>query len=116
MSLFLLSLAGVPPLAGFLAKFYLFESAVVNRLYVLVVIGVLNSALSAYYYLRVLVVMYMQGPPASWPEPARSNQSGAMVVNILMAAVVVLAGVFPHMVLIFIEKLALIRMLTLPLH
>jgi NADH-quinone oxidoreductase subunit N len=59
MSVFMLSLAGFPPLAGFTGKFYLFRSAVLSGYTDLAIIGVLNSLLSLIYYLRVIVMMYM---------------------------------------------------------
>jgi NADH-quinone oxidoreductase subunit N len=60
MAIFMFSLAGVPPMAGFMAKFYVFSAAVKAGYYWLAVIGVLNSAVAAYYYLRVLVYMYFR--------------------------------------------------------
>ena len=60
MALFMFSLAGLPPTAGFMAKFYVFGAAVEQGYLALVVIGVLNSLLSLYYYLRPIVLMYMQ--------------------------------------------------------
>jgi NADH-quinone oxidoreductase subunit N len=60
MSLFMLSLAGFPPLAGFAGKFYVFRSAVLAGHTNLAIIGVLNSLLSVAYYLRVIIAMYMQ--------------------------------------------------------
>ena len=60
MSLFMLSLAGFPPLAGFVGKFYMFRSAVLSGHTPLAIIGVLNSLLSVVYYLRVIVSMYME--------------------------------------------------------
>jgi NADH-quinone oxidoreductase subunit N len=59
MALFMFGLTGVPPLAGFFGKLYLFQAAVEANLTWLAVVGVINSALSAYYYLRVTVAMYM---------------------------------------------------------
>jgi len=64
LTLCLVSLTGVPPTAGFLAKFYLFNAAVHHDLVWLVIIGVVNSAISAYYYLRVVKVTWF-GSPAS---------------------------------------------------
>jgi NADH-quinone oxidoreductase subunit N len=61
MTLFMLSLAGVPPLAGFVGKFYIFSAALDAGLVWLVIIAVLNSVISAYYYIGVIVAMYMQG-------------------------------------------------------
>lgn len=60
MAVFMFSMAGIPPTGGFFAKYYIFGAAVSEGLVGLVILGVLNSALSLYYYLRVIVVLYMQ--------------------------------------------------------
>jgi NADH-quinone oxidoreductase subunit N len=62
MTIFLLSLGGLPPLAGFVAKFYIFNAALEQGFLMLVIVAVLNSAISLYYYLRVIVYMYMKEP------------------------------------------------------
>ena len=63
MTLFMLSLGGVPPTGGFFGKFYLFRAAIAEpSLIPLVIAGVLNSAISMYYYLRVVVAMYFKDP------------------------------------------------------
>jgi len=62
MSVFMFSLAGIPPLAGFVGKFYIFSSAIKEGYIWLTIIGVLNSLISVYYYLRVTVLMYMREP------------------------------------------------------
>ncbi len=67
-AMLLFSLAGVPPLAGFFAKFYVFNAAVMAHLYWLAVTGVVLSVVSAYYYLRIVKVMYFDEPGASF-EP-----------------------------------------------
>jgi NADH-quinone oxidoreductase subunit N len=75
MALFMFSLAGIPPTAGFAGKFYIFQGAVERGYVGLAVLGVLNSVISVYYYLRVVVWMYMtpdpggEDPvlPAAWP-------------------------------------------------
>jgi NADH-quinone oxidoreductase subunit N len=64
MLLFMLSLGGIPPTAGFMGKFWLFSAAIDGGYYWLAVIGVLNSAVSLYYYLRVVVFMWFKGEPA----------------------------------------------------
>ncbi len=70
MAIFMLSLTGVPPTLGFVGKFYLFRAAVQGQFYLLAVIGVLTSLISAYYYLRVVVSMYMRdGEPETVREP-----------------------------------------------
>jgi len=70
MAIFMFSLTGVPPLAGFFAKLYVFGAAVNGGLIWLVITGGLNSAVSAYYYLRVIVSMYMT-EPAVEPAPIK---------------------------------------------
>ncbi|HEV8143810.1 MAG TPA: NADH-quinone oxidoreductase subunit N [Methylomirabilota bacterium] len=93
LALFLLSLVGIPPLAGFVGKFYLFGAAVQGGYVWLTVIAVLNSAVAAYYYLRVIVYMYMrepQGPAAVW-----SPSFAGGVALAVAAAGVILLGVMP---------------------
>jgi NADH-quinone oxidoreductase subunit N len=93
MTIFMLSLGGVPPMGGFFAKFYLFRAAMESpQLYWLVVVGVLNSVVSIYYYLRVIVAMYFKDPV----RPLAPTDGTSMRVGLLLtAAVVVLLGVFP---------------------
>ncbi|KMP12428.1 NADH-quinone oxidoreductase subunit N [Candidatus Nitromaritima sp. SCGC AAA799-C22] len=62
MTIFLLSLGGLPPLAGFVAKFFIFSAAIKEGFVILVIIAVLNSVISFYYYLKVVVFMYMKEP------------------------------------------------------
>jgi NADH-quinone oxidoreductase subunit N len=70
MAIFMLSLTGVPPTLGFVGKFYLFRAAIEGQFYLLAVIGVVTSLISAYYYLRVVVTMYMRdGEPETTSEP-----------------------------------------------
>ncbi len=70
MTVFMLSLTGIPPTLGFVGKFYLFRAAIQGQFYLLAVIGVLTSLISAYYYLRVVVTMYMrEGDPETVNEP-----------------------------------------------
>ena len=68
MAAFMFSLAGVPPLAGFFAKFYVFISAIEQGLYTLSVIGMLSSVVSAFYYLRVVKIMYFDAPEGAGLE------------------------------------------------
>jgi NADH-quinone oxidoreductase subunit N len=64
------SLAGIPPLAGFFAKWYVFVEAVNAKLYVLAVIGVLSSVVGAYYYLRIVKIIYFDEPKEAFsPAP-----------------------------------------------
>ena len=93
LTVFLLSLVGIPPLAGFVAKFYLFGSAVRAGYVWLTVIAVLNSAVAAYYYLRVIVYMYMREPDGEPVSIAPSLASG-LALTLALIGIVVL-GVMP---------------------
>ena len=103
LSLFLVSLAGIPPTAGFVGKFYLFGAAVRNGYVLLAVLGVLNSAVSVYYYLRPVVYMYMMPAPdgAAAPRPSRAAFSLALCTS---AAAVLVLGVVPRSVLDYAER------------
>ena len=93
MAIFMLSLAGVPPTAGFVAKLSVFQSAAAANAWGLAVVGVLTSILGVYYYLRVVVAMYMR--PAEVEEP--SAAPATVVVAIAVAAlVVVVVGFSPE--------------------
>jgi NADH-quinone oxidoreductase subunit N len=89
-SLFLLSLAGVPPTAGFFGKWFVFKSAIDAGLYWLAILGFINSVIGAYYYLRVLVYMYMREPAAGAPV-AVPMRSGYVAAALLVSAALVLA-------------------------
>ena len=93
LALLLLSLVGIPPLAGFVGKFYLFGAAVRAGFVWLAVLGVLNSAIAAYYYLRVIVTMYMQEPDGQSASVAPSF-AGGLALTIAVIGVVLL-GLMP---------------------
>ncbi len=94
-SLFLLSLAGIPPLAGFFGKFYLFQVAIDAGFVLLAVVGLINSVLAAYYYLRVMVYMYMKEPEPGAPI-AKPMRSGYVAAALLISAIlVVVLGMLP---------------------
>jgi len=94
MTLFLLSLAGIPPTAGFMAKFFVFQSAVSSGETGLVVVGVLTSAIAAFFYLRVIVAMWLQDPE---PGEMQLGPSPALVAGLAVAAAVTVAlGVWPQ--------------------
>lgn len=84
----LFSLAGIPPLAGIFAKYFVFLAAVKAGLFVLAVIGVVTSVIGTYYYLRVVKLMYFDEPavsfaPMSWPQKTVLGLSGAFVLLFL---------------------------------
>ncbi|TMK22192.1 MAG: NADH-quinone oxidoreductase subunit NuoN [Actinobacteria bacterium] len=94
MTLFLLSLAGIPPTAGFMAKFFVFSAAVQSGETGLVVVGVLSSAIAAFFYLRVIVAMWLQDPD---PDAMPLGPTPALVTGLAVAAAVtVVIGVWPQ--------------------
>ena len=102
LSVFLISLAGFPPTGGFLAKFYVFSSAVKQGLVPLVIIGVLASLVSVFYYLRIIVYMYMR-EPAEEIEIAVENPALFLVLFLCLYGVLQL-GLFPRYILILIQQ------------
>ena len=93
MALFLFSLSGIPPLAGFFGKFLIFRSILDGGPAWLAAVMVVNSAVGAYYYLRIVVTMYFQQRPQEVHAP---QSSPAMQVGMVLAGAMVLAiGVFP---------------------
>jgi NADH-quinone oxidoreductase subunit N len=104
LSVFLLSLAGIPATAGFIAKFLVFTAAMERELYVLVVAGLLASAAGLYYYLHIIVLMYMREPqsedaPAILPAPV-------LVVIAIMLTGTLYLGIFPGRLLSFAREAA----------
>lgn len=97
MALFMVSLAGIPPTAGFIGKLYVFRAAIDAKLYGLAIAGVLTSLAGIYYYLRVVVYMYMREPEESVGElPApRMSMSVALVVAAIGTLVL---GVLPSLI------------------
>ncbi|HXX67261.1 MAG TPA: NADH-quinone oxidoreductase subunit N [Polyangiaceae bacterium] len=87
-SVFLISLAGIPPTAGFFGKWLVFKAAIDAGLYWLAVLALVNSVVGAYYYLRVLVSMYMREPAAGAPI-AVPMRSGYVATALLVSAVLV---------------------------
>jgi NADH-quinone oxidoreductase subunit N len=85
------SLAGIPPLAGFFAKFYVFAAAIQAGLVALAVIGVVTSVIGAYYYLRIVKVMYFDEPRGRFD----AMPAGVKVVLAIASVVVVLFGLVP---------------------
>jgi NADH-quinone oxidoreductase subunit N len=97
LTIFLLSLIGIPLTGGFFAKFYVFNAALKSNLVWLTIIGVVNSAIAAYYYLRLIVVMYMREGDDSVPiVPVPAAVSAALIIA---AVATIYLGVMPGRVL-----------------
>jgi NADH-quinone oxidoreductase subunit N len=97
MAIFMFSLAGIPPTAGFVGKFYIFAAAVKGGFIDLAIIGVINSVLSVYYYLRVTIMIYMREPATDAPRIQFSRT--ATVATTIAAVATLLLGIFPEIFL-----------------
>jgi len=97
LTIFLLSLIGIPMTGGFFAKFYVFSAAMRANLIGLTVIGVINSAVGAYYYLRIIVVMYMREPRKQVPVSPISFGLGTALALSIVATLYL--GLVPNRVL-----------------
>ena len=107
LAIFVFSLIGVPLTGGFFAKFYVFRAALDAHLVWLTVLGLANSAIAAYYYLKIVVAMYMQEPGEA------TNQlgplaSGTRIAIWASALGVLLLGIFPSVILPFVSRSAMI--------
>jgi NADH-quinone oxidoreductase subunit N len=104
LTIFLLSLIGIPVTGGFFAKFYVFSAALQANLVGLVIIGVLNSAVGAYYYLRVIVMMYMREPREEVPvSPIPFGLGAALAISVVAT---IYLGVLPGQLLEYATKSA----------
>jgi len=92
MLLFMFSLAGIPPLAGFMGKFYIFSSAIKSGLIWLAVVGVINSVIGCYYYMRVTIYMYFKEPEY---EVDVNMKPASFIASLIAAIFVILIGIFP---------------------
>ena len=104
LTIFLLSLIGIPMTGGFFAKFYVFSAAVKANLIWLTIIGVLNSGVGAYYYLRIIVMMYMRESRKEVPVTPVPFALGVALASCLAATIYL--GVLPNRVLQFAQDSA----------
>jgi NADH-quinone oxidoreductase subunit N len=104
LTIFLLSLIGIPMTSGFFAKFYVFSAALQANLVGLTIIGVLNSAVGAYYYLRIIVMMYMREARDETPAvPIPISLGAALAISV---AATLYLGILPGRVLEFAARSA----------
>jgi NADH-quinone oxidoreductase subunit N len=106
MTIFLLSLIGVPLTGGFFGKFYIFKAALDANLWWLTILGLLNSAVAAYYYLQILVVMYMKEPGES-VENLPPVGIGLKIAVLASAIGTLFLGIFPSSVLDYASRTVL---------
>ena len=92
MTGFMFSMAGIPPLAGFFGKFYIFLAAIEAQLYTLAILGVLTSVVGAFYYLRIVKIMYFDPPVETLERPVKKEIAAVLLVT---SAVILLFFIVP---------------------
>jgi len=107
LTIFLLSLLGLPATGGFFAKFYVFNAAIKSDLIWLTVIGLVNSAIASYYYLRLIVVMYMQEPQPGEEKLQMRAAPGLTAALVITAVITIWLGIRPAGVLDYATRGAL---------
>jgi len=102
-ALCLVSLTGIPPTVGFLAKFYIFSAAIHSGLWVLVIIGIINSGISAFYYLRLVVTMY--GSPVGDEQSALQKDLFPYIALGICTLLILFLGVYPTPLIRLVESI-----------
>jgi NADH-quinone oxidoreductase subunit N len=92
MTVFMLSLIGIPPTAGFFGKLYVFSAAIEQGHLILAIIGLLNSAVAAYYYLKVISTMYMSKPEGDVAVPQPMGYKATLAIS---SVLIIVLGMFP---------------------
>ena len=101
LSVFMFALAGLPPFAGFFGKYYVFISAVKSNITWLAVIGVISSAISVYFYIRIVVLMYFKDSQSDY---AIENSGTGLIAVILSVVIVILLGIAPGSIINLISS------------
>ena len=101
----LFSLAGIPPLAGFFAKFYIFMAVIKSEMYILAILGLLTTVISAFYYLRIIKIIYFDKPK----KPFELNYDWGLKVPLILSSVLVLIYfIYPALLLDLISSIKII--------
>jgi len=101
----LFSLAGIPPLAGFFAKFYIFMSVIESKMYTLAVLGLLTTVISAFYYLRIIKIIYFDKPK----KPYEINYDWGLKIPLILSSVLVLIYfIYPSLLIDLISSIKII--------
>ena len=101
----LFSLAGIPPLAGFFAKFYIFMAVIESEMYILAIIGLLTTVISAFYYLRIIKIIYFDKPK----KPFELNYDWGLRISLILSSVLVLIYfIYPSLLVDLISSVKII--------
>ena len=101
----LFSLAGIPPLAGFFAKFYIFMSVIESQMYTLAIIGLVTTVISAFYYLRIIKIIYFDKPK----KPFEVNYNWGLKISLILSSILVLIYfVYPSLLIDLVSPIKII--------
>ena len=101
----LFSLAGIPPLAGFFAKFYIFMAVIESEMYILAILGLLTTVISAFYYLRIIKIIYFDSPK----KPFELNYDWGLKIPLILSSVLVLIYfIYPSILVDLISSIKII--------
>ena len=101
----LFSLAGIPPLAGFFAKFYIFMAVIESEMYILAIIGLLTTVISAFYYLRIIKIIYFDKPK----KPFELNYDWGLKIPLILSSLIILIYfIYPSLLVDLISSIKII--------
>ena len=101
----LFSLAGIPPMAGFFAKFYIFISVIEQSMYFLAIVGLISTVISAFYYLRIIKIIYFDSPKEKYDQ---INYFGLKISLALSTLLVLLYFIYPSLLISLVSKINII--------
>ena len=105
MLIFLFSLAGIPPLAGFFAKFYIFMSVIEVKMYFLAITGLLTTVISAFYYLRIIKIIYFDEPK----EKFELNNNYKLKITLFISSILILTYfMYPNLLIKLVADINII--------
>ena len=101
----LFSLAGIPPMAGFFAKFYIFISVIEQSMYFLAIVGLISTVISAFYYLRIIKIIYFDSPKEKYDQ---INYFGLKISLALSTLLILLYFIYPSALISLVSKINII--------
>ena len=102
----LFSLAGIPPLAGFFAKFYIFLAVIENEMYFLAIIGLLSTVIAAFYYLRIIKTIYFEESKNNFDI----NHSLGLRISLVVSTILILTYfIYPSFLLNVVSKIVILQ-------
>ena len=105
MMIILFSLAGIPPLAGFFAKFYIFTAVIEQSMYFLAIVGLLSTVIAAFYYIRLIKVMYFDEQREKYDL---NHSIGLKMILVISSTIILIYFINPNIINNFVSDISLI--------